>query len=479
MEIKNNNGEVIANINLTDGFSLRDLIRTINPSKAPPLKLKKLKSIKQDPNNRKYIVFDFETSVIKYSLPDKKFCRENGVFLSLNTVNNLPFDKPELKKNQSTWHELSDFWINLKKLSEDKWLKTFFCLMDIWANGKQNGTNNILYMSKRDRLSRSKKSKLVEDKLFIDCLESFAKIPQIQDMDEDALSRLYCELTKHGKNRNNLYKIYTNFSKSNLNIDNWFVERSNKSIGITYAEDEVLGENIAAYLKASSLGLNNMFKYVFDTYRGCLRLSSIEKVRDLIKKYNYEEKRLADYLFRDVYSQGLEVSDNHYGHNDAVTLLYDYAKMNKDMEKDFDKYPKYLSTYHDIAQRNYDIKKDQIVSKKFKIRVKELANKGILFKDDKYSIILPESSKDLIREGQSLNHCVASYYSRMAEGETIIVLLRKNENLNRSLVTIEIREEEHCFDLIQAKGMRNSAPEKAEHDFIKKYLKHINEKRST
>lgn len=474
MEIKNNNGEVIANINLSEGFSLRDLIRTINPSKTPPLKLKKLKSIRQDPNNRKYVIFDFETSVVRYSLTDKKFCRENGVFLSLNAVNNLPFDKPELRKSQNTWHEISDFWINIQKLAEDKWLKTFFCLMDIWANGKQNGDNSVLYISKRDKLSRCRANRLVEDKIFIDCLESFAKIPQIQDMDEVALSRLYCELTKYAKNKGGHYKIYTNFSKSNLSVDNWFIERSNKSLGVTYGEGEILGENIASYLKANSLGLSNMFKYVFDTYKGCLRLSSIEKISELVKKYNYEEKRLADYLFRDVYSQGLEISDSHYGHNDAVTMLHDYAKMNKDMEKDFDKYPKYLSTYHDIATKNYEIKKDQIVSKKFKARVKELANKGLLFKNDNYSIILPESSKDLVKEGQSLNHCVASYYNRMAEGETIIVFLRKNESFAKSLVTIEIEEEGNKFNIIQAKGVRNSAPDNPERIFIQKYLDYLN-----
>jgi len=340
--------------------------------------------------------------------------------------------------------------------------------MDIWANGKQNGTSSMAYMGKRERFSRCKLTNLVDEKKFIDCLESLSKIPHIQEMDDVCLSIFYYELSKSEGSKVKGYKIQTNFSK--FKIDNWFIERSKKQVSALYDEESVLAESLSDYIKACSLDLKDMFQYVFDKYKGVLNLHSLDKIKELIKKHNYEEKRLADYLYRDIYNQGLEISSNHYGHNDAVTLLYDYANMNKDMNKEFDKYPRYLSTYHDIAEKNYEIKKDQILSKKFAKRVEELKETNVEFKDDVYSIILPKSSKDLANEGLSLNHCVASYYARMAEGETTIVFLRKNEEAKKSLVTIELSLDKQ---LVQAKGVRNSTPNKAEMDFIKKYLNHL------
>lgn len=475
MEIKNNKGEVIANINLTEGISLSELISAISPKKAAMPKLGKLLKIKEDPSNRKFVVFDFGTASLRYSLPEKKFCKDNGVFLSKNSINLLPINKAELESTTTSWSKHSDFWIKLRNLTEEKWLKTFFTIMDIWANGKQNGESRMLYLSDRDKLSRCKIIRLTEDKAFLDCVESLSKIPQIQEMDDDALSRFYNQLVTSSKNPS-CYRVQLSLSK--LSLDAWFLERSNKSLASIYrdGDEEVLGENIAAYLKASALGLKNMFQYAFDTHKGVLRLHSMDKIKDLIKKYNYDERRLADYLMRDVYYQGLELSDSQYGSSDAIGMLYDYAKMNKDMDKDFDKYPKYLSTYHDIAQKNYEVKKDELLKKKFKKIVENLKNDNIEFSNNVYSIVLPKSSKDLIKEGQTLSHCVASYYNRMAAGETTIVFLRKIENIDKSLVTLEIRNENDSYHLIQAKSFRNSAPEKAEKEFIDNYMDYLNKK---
>ena len=49
-----------------------------------------------------------------------------------------------------------------------------------------------------------------------------------------------------------------------------------------------------------------------------------------------------------------------------------------------------------------------------------------------------KSSKELIDEGSRLNHCVAQYISKMANGVTAIFFVRNTEKPNKSFYTLEL-----------------------------------------
>jgi hypothetical protein len=233
-----------------------------------------------------------------------------------------------------------------------------------------------------------------------------------------------------------------------------------------YFESETLLNHIGGYICCVKNNLKNQFKYVFETYGGAINTSQVKLINGLIKM-GYEPTRLMDYLYRDVYNQGLDLGFNHKWAPDAgaLQLLFDYANMNKDMKKEYEKYPRYLSTFHDITSKNYKIKEDEILNQKFQHIVDEIKNDKICYSNEEYVVILPESIKDLVNEGQNLSHCVASYYKRMANNETCIVFLRKKENIKKSLVTIEIKNNK----IVQAKGMNNAEPREKEKDFLKEY----------
>lgn len=471
MQIKDSSGKVIANIDLQDGVSIQALVKSLSNKKANK-SVNTLVSIEES-SDKKQIVFKFKDGSIFYDLPSKTFVRENGTKISEHSFKNI---KLEIKNKTICvdYRDNDNFWLCLAEKTEVVWIKTFFRMLDIWANNK----NNRNWMGRRDRGFRNKIQRMMDDKKFFDSVESFAKIPQIQQLDDAGLSSFYLGIQKTsdklGGDKGLSNRICINVGKSKM--DNWFMLNIDKEVSNVYVnKDACLSNYIGDYVKCVDNGIKDLFQYVFETYHGVIVYHQIEKIKSLIK-FGYEPKRLMDYLYRDIYNQGEELDfDSSWGNGGALGDFYDYVKMNREMKKDFEKYPRYLATMHNIALKNYQLVEDKIIEEKFAERVKELKSIKLEYIGDDHCIILPKNSKDLINEGQSLSHCVASYYKRMASGETNIVFLRKKNNIKESLVTIEVNIDENSkHSIVQAKGRSNSAPQKAEYDFIKKYLDHLN-----
>jgi hypothetical protein len=78
------------------------------------------------------------------------------------------------------------------------------------------------------------------------------------------------------------------------------------------------------------------------------------------------------------------------------------------------------------------------------------------------------SSDRLAHEGRLLRHCVASYRSRCARGDTTIVSLRRGlatERVKTSLLTLEIQR--RTRRIVQIKGRSNRRPEEAELEVVR------------
>lgn len=180
----------------------------------------------------------------------------------------------------------------------------------------------------------------------------------------------------------------------------------------------------------------------------------------LINQCNYDPKTLINFLFNDIHLyQGISSA------RDGLSYLKDYVGMCKKMNVPFEKYPKSLKREHDITSVNYDIFVKDRVSVDFTEKMME--NDYLV--DDKLdknlTIVLPDSSKDLVVEGSKLNHCVGSYVKRVEEGETVIAFLRNKKDITKPLVTIEVRD----WRINQARGSSNRAVTEAESKYIKKW----------
>lgn len=71
---------------------------------------------------------------------------------------------------------------------------------------------------------------------------------------------------------------------------------------------------------------------------------------------------------------------------------------------------------------------------------------------EKYSIVVPKSLAEITSEGMSLSHCVGSYLESHAQGNTNIVFLRKNDEIDTPFYTIEVNPQNY---IVQIHGKHN------------------------
>lgn len=181
-----------------------------------------------------------------------------------------------------------------------------------------------------------------------------------------------------------------------------------------------------------------------------------------IKDYGYTAKGLLKYLD---YCKTYEAFNSIVR---ALETLIDYAHMMKKISPKFDKYPRHLLTTHQIAARNYNRLKHQFDEIAFKKRINPDMEKT--FGD--YKFYYPRSAQDIKDEAVMQNNCVASYIQRVLDGECDILFLRYKDLPDKSLVTIEVRNNK----IVQARQKFNDPVTELQQDAINKWNKWYGEK---
>lgn len=126
-------------------------------------------------------------------------------------------------------------------------------------------------------------------------------------------------------------------------------------------------------------------------------------------------------------------------------------------------YPKNIKEAHDKILEQYNISKNKIISKKiFKI-AKNI--KSSEYQDNKYVIFPAKSYEDLVEESKQQNNCVRTYAERIVEGECYIYFMRKLSDLNKSLVTVEVRDN----TVVQKRTKNNEITTKEQDKFLQKW----------
>jgi len=128
---------------------------------------------------------------------------------------------------------------------------------------------------------------------------------------------------------------------------------------------------------------------------------------------------------------------------------------------------------HDIAARNYRVKQSQAFAERFTSVCESIKN--LEFSDKEFSIVLPSSVNDIVNEGAALNHCVASYVSGVVDRQYSIVFLRKADELDKPLVTVQISADGKTVS--QARGHSNRDLTEDENKFLAKYRDHLDPSR--
>ena len=158
-----------------------------------------------------------------------------------------------------------------------------------------------------------------------------------------------------------------------------------------------------------------------------------------------------------------EALDNFHS---VVGELLDYCNMMSKISPKYEKYPKNFLTTHKIATRNYNRLKEVFIEEDFK----KVIDLKLEHTYDNYKIVYPKTTQDIKDEAVQQNHCVASYIQNVIDGKTHIVFLRDKENIERSLVTLEIKN----YKVVQAKGKFNRDVTREEQSIINKYNEKLN-----
>ena len=157
---------------------------------------------------------------------------------------------------------------------------------------------------------------------------------------------------------------------------------------------------------------------------------SLPTFNTLIGEYKYTAKTLLNYLDYLMTYEGIDNISSVLGE------LYDYVSMMKELSNKFEKYPRHFLTTHKIACRNYNRLKKAFEEDKFKSRI----NKDMEKTFGEYKFIYPTCTQDIKNEAVAQNNCVASYIDRVINGNCHIMFLRYKDEPNKSLVTIEVRD---------------------------------------
>lgn len=172
-------------------------------------------------------------------------------------------------------------------------------------------------------------------------------------------------------------------------------------------------------------------------------------------------------LYTIVYHNHLEISS--YSSTFYLCDYRDYLRMQKEMYgKIKEKYPKYWLSEKQILVNKYNDWKTLRAKLGFELNQNEL--KKFEYENEKYKVVIPLMSSDIIDEAHQQQHCVASYVDRIARGETHIVFIRCVDKLEESVLTVEINTKD---EVCQVRGFMNRNYTKEEYDFMKEWVEAV------
>lgn len=184
------------------------------------------------------------------------------------------------------------------------------------------------------------------------------------------------------------------------------------------------------------------------------------KAKELILSAGVNTKKICRYI------EGMNITLEDFA--DHMELM---VRLGIPLKKQY-LYPKDFMQVHSEEIEADILKNDKIseeIQQKFKktySKWKQIAG-GVAMQDAEYTVVFPTDCADIKTEGRILHHCVGNYAERAAAGETVILFMRKKDNVQRRLYTMEYQN----GALVQIRGACNSAPETRAREFAEQFAK--------
>lgn len=180
-------------------------------------------------------------------------------------------------------------------------------------------------------------------------------------------------------------------------------------------------------------------------------------------------QKLINYVEKNVYETSRTQNSPYSYKSHFITLWRDYLQqcelLELDVANDFVIFPRNLKEKHDEYSELIKLKANKKLDKGIRLQYDKWNDK-ISYQAGNLKIEVAKSHKLILKEGESLRHCVGGnrYSSNMVEGKKLILFLRKN---GKPYYTIE-------FDVVnmkvlQNRGYRNESQSKDVEKFINKW----------
>lgn len=181
------------------------------------------------------------------------------------------------------------------------------------------------------------------------------------------------------------------------------------------------------------------------------------KFFNICDRYGYTPKSLLNYIDYLVTYEALAPDCP----SKILGEIDDNCNMLSQMSDKYDKYPRHFLTSHQITSRTYQRWKEEFNEELFAKRVNTKMEVTI----GDYKFIYPKTTKDIKDEAVQQSNCVASYIDKVIDGSCDIILMRKKNDVENSLVTVEVRNGK----VVQARQRFNESVNESEQKALDKY----------
>lgn len=180
---------------------------------------------------------------------------------------------------------------------------------------------------------------------------------------------------------------------------------------------------------------------------------------------NKNAKKIYDYLQKQAKKTNISIRS-------IVSDYKDYLNQLKDLDiKDGDLFPKDLISAHErLMERANSIRK---AKKNAEFRIKRKLLKQYYFRADGLFIRPINSENELIKEGETLRHCVASYSKRHLDTSRCILVIRRTNNSQNPFYTVEMDTKTN--KIVQCRGFKNKEQTLEVAEFMQLYKNYLKE----
>lgn len=204
--------------------------------------------------------------------------------------------------------------------------------------------------------------------------------------------------------------------------------------------------------------------------------------KELQQHDNY--RQIKNIIDKSEYSKFLsyinEQKTNLSSYSDYISAC-DYLDIDMTLSKN--RYPHDFKHWHDVRIDQYhtklaeeDERRRQELYNQFSLVANKYLSLQRNLKDD-YIVVIAKSPKDLLNEGEKLNHCVGrvNYDQKFAREESLIFFVRNKDSIETPFVTLEYSLSKH--KVLQCYGKNDSKPADDVLSFVKnKWLPYANRK---